>query len=84
MQNISELLDLAISALLFVYLLSLIRKNKRYVKTYWFWGVVFILFSKINTVLEGLIFSNQINIIEHSFFLIACIFLFISILKKEL
>ncbi len=84
MQNISEILDLTISALLFIYLLFLIRKSKRYIKTYWFWGVIFILFSKINTVLEGLIFSEQINIVEHTFFLIACIFLFISVLKKEL
>ncbi len=84
MQNISEILDLTISALLFIYLLFLIRKSKRYIKTYWFWGVIFILFSKINTVLEGLIFSEQINIVEHTFFLIACMFLFISVLKKEL
>lgn len=84
MQNVSEILDLTISALLFIYLLVLIRKSNKYVKTYWFWGVVFILFSKLNTVLEGLLFSEQINIVEHSFFLIACIFLFVSILKKEL
>ncbi len=83
MQNISEILDLTISTLLFIYLLFVIKMSGRYIKTFWFWGIVFILFSKINTILEGLIFSTQNNIIEHSFFFIACILLFISILKNE-
>lgn len=84
MENVSEILDFVVSTLLFIYLLLLINKNNTYAKTYWFWGIVSILLSKINTILEGLIFSEQINIIEHSFFLIACILLFISIIKKEL
>ncbi|KJF42924.1 hypothetical protein LH29_16080 [Draconibacterium sediminis] len=84
MQNVSEILDVAISTLLFLYLLSLIGKSTSYVKTWWFWGVGFILFSKVNSVLETLIFSAQINVIEHTFFLIACILLFVSIVKKEL
>ncbi|MDX8338271.1 hypothetical protein SLH46_03680 [Draconibacterium sp. IB214405] len=84
MQNISEILDFSISALLFMYLLSLIGKSSSYSKTYWFWGVVFILGSKANSVLESLIFSNQFNVFEHTFFLVACILFFLSILKKEL
>lgn len=84
MQDVSEILDFTISTSLFIYLLTLFTKERRYLKTWWYWGIVFILFSKVNTILEGLVFSEQINIIEHSFFLIACIFLFISILKKEL
>lgn len=84
MQNVSEILDFAISILLFLYLLSLIGKSTRYAKNYWFWGVVFILCSKVNSVLESIIFSAQNNVIEHTFFLIACILLFISIVKKEL
>ena len=65
MQNVSEILDFTVSALLFIYLLTLISKTNRYLKTYWFWGILFILASKVITVLEELIFSDQINIMEH-------------------
>jgi len=84
MQNVSEILDFSISTLLFLYLLTLIGKSTNYQRSYWFWGVVFVLFSKVNSVLEGLIFSTEINIVEHTFFFIACVFLFISIVKREL
>ena len=84
MSNISEILDLAISVVLFIYLLSLIKKDKSYIKTYWFLGILFILFSKVSTIIEEIIFYNQANLAEHLSFLIGCIMLLISILKKEL
>ncbi len=84
MLNFSEIFDFLVSSLLVIYLIVLIRRSTDYIKTYWFWGIAAILFSKLSTILESFIFSSGFNIAEHLSFTIGCILLLIGIIKREL
>lgn len=84
MFEVGELIDLIISIILTLYLVSLIKKDIKLIKAYWFMGILLILFSKLVSVAEVFILPNFLNYIEHASFLVASILLVISIYKKEL
>ncbi len=84
MVEFGEVLDLIISVILTFYLISLVKKQNKYHKTIWFWGIALLLCSKLFTVLEGLILPDFLNLMEHLSFMLACELIVISIYKKEL
>lgn len=84
MFEVGEIIDLIVSIILTFYLVALIRKDLKLIKTYWFWGILSILLSKLISVIEVLFIPNLLNYIEHISFLVASILFLISIYRKEL
>lgn len=82
MIEIYELLNLIFGLLLFGYFIYLSKHyvyqtNKEFIYT-----IYCILFSDMATILEGFFAPVVLNIIEHSFFTLACMFLLIGFVKK--
>lgn len=84
MTNVSEILDVIISFTLFLYIIDIVRKNNSSIRTYWFLGILLILFSKFCSVIEAFVFFDHVNLMEHLSFFLGCVFVFVSILNKEL
>ena len=78
----NELINFILSLLLFVYFIYLIREYAYNVQSHWFIAVMFILLSNVATILEGFFLHVLLNFLEHLFFLLASIFLFIGFLRS--
>ncbi|HCX22798.1 MAG: hypothetical protein CMB80_10560 [Flammeovirgaceae bacterium] len=79
-----ELINFILSIVFISYLLYLIRVQSRSIKTFWFLGILMIFISQIFTILEGYMYPDLFNLIEHITTCLASIFILVSVYKKEL
>ena len=84
MLEIEEVISLGIGIVFLVYITYSVITPKKIHKSYWYFGIVFIILSKIFTVGESFMFPEIFNYIEHISILFGCTCFLISVLKKEL
>jgi hypothetical protein len=76
-----EIVNMVASMAFFIYLYHIYKNSPdKTLPQTWFWGLMLITVSNIATVIEGFIWGNFFNFIEHSSFTAACLFFFIGAL----
>lgn len=78
-----EVISLGIGIVFFLYITFFVITPEEIYKSYWYFGIVFIILSKIFTIGESFVLLETFNYIEHISILFGCTCFLISVLKKE-
>lgn len=83
MQEESEIINFILSIILFSYYIYLLKRSELKVHALWIYAMISIVLSNAATVIEGYIYHDFFNYMEHGLYMVAGLLFFIGALRLK-
>lgn len=83
MNEESEIINFILSIILFAYCIYLLKRSDLKVHILWIYAMACIIFSNAATIIEGYVYYELFDYMEHGLYMVAALLFFIGALRLK-
>jgi hypothetical protein len=83
MQEQSEIINFILSAILFIYYITLLKGFELKIPVFWVFAMFCIILSNVSTILEGYFLYELFDYMEHGLYMVAGLLFFIGAFRLK-